>query len=95
MYRNMTLNQWLSSMTDDKRKQLVDVLFEIIEKTENDNFKELFKDWHTGISAMLSAVRNIDPESKKFIQQIAGELIKLSFSNLKLINNHTSDSLQE
>lgn len=83
MYRSKTLNQWLNSMDDEKRKMLVDALFQVIEKTENDDFKELFKDWHSGITAMLGALRNVDAESKKFIYQTASELVKLSFSNLR------------
>lgn len=94
MYRNRTLNQWLNSMNDEKRKLLVDALFQVIEKTENDDFKELFKDWHTGISAMLGAIRNIDSESKKFIYQTASELVRLSFSNLKRPKHSQTDKLQ-
>jgi hypothetical protein len=83
MFRNRMLNQWLDSMTDEKRKLLVDALFQVIEKTENEDFNQLFKDWHTGITAILNAMKNIDADSKKFIYQTASELIRLSFSNLK------------
>ncbi len=83
MFRNRMLNQWLDSMTDEKRKLLVDALFQVIEKTESDDFNQLFKDWHTGITSILGAMKNIDADSKKFIYQTASELIRLSFTNLK------------
>lgn len=83
MYRNRTLNQLVAGLDDEKRRFFVDVLFSLIETTGASTVKELTEDWRKNASAVLSAVKNIDAESKKIILQTVNELVKLSFKNLR------------
>ncbi len=80
--RNHTLNEWLSTLTNEKRKAIIDALFEVLEKTQTDNFYELSEEWQKSATALLYAIKNIDPETKKFIFQTITELAKLSFKKL-------------
>jgi hypothetical protein len=80
--RDGTLHEWLSTLTDEKRRKIVDTLFQVIGSTEAGTFGGLAEDWQKSAAAMLGAVLNIDPESKKFILQTMGELAKLSLKNL-------------
>lgn len=77
-----TLREWLSAMSDEKRRKIVDALFQVIRSTEADTFGELAEDWQKSAAAMLEALLSIDPESKKFILQTMGALAKLSFKNM-------------
>jgi hypothetical protein len=79
LHRNKTLNEWLNQLTDENLKRIVDVMFEVVKKTKADTLQEFAEDWRGSISAMLSAVRTIDPESKKFLLQAVNELARLSF----------------
>lgn len=83
MYRNRTLDQWLAGLSDDKRRLFIDVLFNVIETTGASTLKELTEDWKSSASAMLGAVKNIDPDSRKIVSQTINELVKLSFKNLR------------
>lgn len=82
MHRNKALNEWLSGLSDEKRKQFVDVLFHIIEKTNADTIVELSDDWRRSVGAILSAIKGIDPESRKFVLQAINDFARLSIRNL-------------
>jgi len=82
LLRNNTLNEWLSMLTDEKRKAMIDVLFKVLEKTQTNNFYELSEEWRKNAASMLSAIKNIDPETKKFVFKTISELAKLSVKNL-------------
>lgn len=80
--RSKTLDQWLNAQTDDKRKLIVDVLFDILEKTDNENFLELTDEWHKSAVSILAAIKNVDPETKKIVMQMINELARLSIKNI-------------
>jgi hypothetical protein len=82
MIRSNTLNVWLNALTDEKRKLIVNVLFQVLETTDAETFQELSEDWYKSAVTILGAVKNIDPESKKFVLQTINALAKLSFKNL-------------
>ena len=80
--RNKVLNEWLSTYDDEKRKVLVDSLFKVLSTTDAKTFAELSESWSKSASAMLTAVKDLDPESKKFIAQTISELAKMSVKNI-------------
>ncbi len=80
--RNKALNDWLSTLQDEQRRKIVDVLFGVLEKTNSSTFQELSESWSKSASAMLTAVKDIDPESRKFIAQTISELAKISVKNI-------------
>ncbi len=82
MHRNKALNEWLTLLSDDKRKMIVDVLFQVIEKTNADTIWELSDDWRKSAGAILAAIKGLDSESKKFVLQAINELAKLSIRNI-------------
>ena len=90
MHRNKALNDWLNQMTEEKRKQIVDVLFQIIDTPAADNLHELSDDWRGNVGAMLGAFKNIDAETRKFVSQAIGELAKLSLKNMFSRNSRAS-----
>ena len=69
-------------MNDDNRKMFIDALFEVLEKTENESFIELTEEWKKAASSILSAIKNSDPETKKFVSATLSELAKLSVRSL-------------
>jgi Protein of unknown function (DUF2974). len=82
MHRNKTLNEWLNQMTDENRKRIVDVLFQVIDKTNAGTLQEFSEDWLGSVGAMLGAMKSLDPESRKLLLQTFNELAKLSFRNM-------------
>ena len=80
--RNKALNEWLGTLEDDKRQLIVNVLFGVLEKTDAATFQELSENWVKNASVMISAVKDLDPDSKKFISRTIGELAKISVRNV-------------
>jgi len=83
LIRNKSLNEWLSTLSDEKRKRIIDVLFGVLESTDADTFHELSDGWTKNAVAMLAAVKNIDPEIRKFVFSTITELAKISFRNMR------------
>lgn len=86
MAMNRALDQWLGTLTDERRKQFVDVLFQTLEATQASTFGELSESWRKGAAAMIESIKNIDPELKKFVSRTISDLIRLSFKNLRKPN---------
>ncbi len=82
LIRSTTLNEWLNSLSDEKRKLFIDALFQMLDKTEYKSFHELSQSWPTGAAPMLSAIKSSDPEVKKFVMKTMNELAHLSVKNL-------------
>lgn len=82
LLRSKSLNEWLNSLNDEKRKMFINALFEVLEKTENESFIELTEEWKKAASSILVAIKNSDPETKKFVSATLSELAKLSVKNL-------------
>jgi hypothetical protein len=95
MYRNRTLNQWLSGLNEDKRKQFIDTLFYLINSTGAVNVNELSEDWRKSVFSIMGAMRDIDPESKKIIAKTINELVRASFNMVRNVNTKTTTILYD
>ena len=80
--RSKIISEWLDSLSDEKRKMFADELFRILESTETESFHELSLDWPKKAQLVLSSVRTIDPEVKKFLLSTLNELAQLSVRSL-------------
>lgn len=79
---NKTLNGWLKTLTDEKRELFVDSLYEIVSAAGVQSFSALSLDWQKKLLAMLSAAKNLDSETRRFLKETAMELVKLSMKNM-------------
>ena len=79
--RSRIISEWLDSLSDEKRKMFVDELFRILESTETESFHELSIDWPKKAQLVLTSVRTIDPEVKKFLLSTLNELGQLTVRN--------------
>ena len=80
---NRALDQWIGTLTDEKRKLFVDTLFQVLEATDVSSFSELSDSGRKGIAMMIASIKNIDPEIKKFVSRAISDLIRLSWKNLR------------
>ena len=82
LIRSVSLNECLNTISDEKRKMVIDALFELLEKTEYGSFRELSAEWQKKPAPMLSLLRDTDPEVRKIIMQTMNELAQVSVKNL-------------
>ncbi len=82
-YTDRSLTDWLSSISDDKRELFVDMLFGILSAGGASTFAQLREGWQKNIPAMLSAVRDADPEMRRFELQTLAALGAILLRNLR------------
>lgn len=80
-YVNKTLNKWLSEISDDKRKQFIEALFDILDSTKSETITDIAVNWKTNLPIILDAIKNMDPEEKILIMELFRQLAVLSIKN--------------
>ena len=80
---NGIVRSWLKNTTPKQRENFINVVFEIIQKTNVTNIHELSAALLKNMGTVLNTYRNIDEEERKEITNILKMLIKTSFSTLK------------
>ncbi len=80
--RDKTIDQWLETLTDEKRKLFINTLFDVVEASESQTLHEFSQEWHKSATAMLYAIKQIDPETRKFVFQTLTAFAKMSLKNL-------------
>ena len=85
---NKTIRNWLKETTPEQRKNVIDILYNVVESTEAQTMHEISTAKMKSIAKMLKSYKEIDPEDKKMINQVflglgqaAKESLKNSFTN--------------
>lgn len=94
-YINTVINEWLSSLSDEKRELFISTLYSVFESIGVVNFSDLTEDWNVKALKALEAIRGIDSETKHFVFDTIGSLLELyikklhfsRFSNLPLLHH--------
>ena len=77
-----TINDWLLKRTPEERRHFVDTLFQLVEATEAHKLTDLTSDWPKAVLKFLSAAKELDPETKKFVQKAISDFFKTSIKGL-------------
>lgn len=81
-YINKTLNAWLSQISDEKRKQFIEALFEILNSTKCETITDIAVNWKTNLPIILDAIKHMDPEEKVLIIELFRQLAFLSIKGM-------------
>jgi len=81
---NIIINQWLSTLDDEKRELFVTTLYSVIESVGVVNFSDLTEDWYKNSNLALAAVKGIDTETKRFVFETLRSLFALYVKNLRI-----------
>ncbi|WP_455537928.1 DUF2974 domain-containing protein [Terrisporobacter sp.] len=81
-YVNKTLNNWLSQISDEKRKQFIDSLFEILNSTKSETITDIAINWKTNLPIILDTIKNMNPKEKALIIELFRELANLSIKGI-------------
>lgn len=73
------VNEWVSKLTIDERRQVIESIFQVIESTGEDNFQTLSSNLRENVPTMLSAARDMDRSTRRFILRILRELAASGF----------------
>jgi len=81
---NMVINQWLSSLDDEKRELFVTTLYGVFESMGIVKLSDLTEDWHKKAAIAIETLRDIDPETKHFVFETIKSLLALYIKSLPL-----------
>lgn len=83
-YTNTVINDWLSSLDDEKRELFITTLYSVFESIGVVNLSDLTEDWRKKVGIAMGAVRGIDAETKRFVSATIRSLLSLYVKNLRL-----------
>ncbi len=76
-----TLTQWLAGISDEEREIFTGAVFDVIESTGVEAFREMGDDWFGNISSMLDATRGLDGQTKMLVLRLAADLVRIGAAN--------------
>lgn len=77
-----TIKNWLENVEPEKREQVIDVVFDILNTTDAQTMKELRTNWFSSAKTMMDSYKNVDNETKDMIWKAVGELLKSAKNNI-------------
>jgi len=82
VFMNQTLNSWMGSLSSAQLQLFVDTLFRVVEVTETQRVAELPQTMVRDASKIIDTVRGIDPETRRCLHMVLGELAKIALHNM-------------
>lgn len=73
-----SLNKWISSMSDGQREAFTDALFSILKSTQIKDFMDETGGFRATATAILGAIKGIDPEVRKVLTRTIGSLVSMA-----------------
>lgn len=61
------LNTWLNGMEMDERRELIDVVFGMLEETGTSDFTEFVTNWKANFHVVTKSFRSLDKEKREFL----------------------------
>lgn len=84
-----TLNSWLSTIDDDKRKNFINALYKVVSSTKASNVDELKSNWKENLPKLLLGFNNLDYKSKSMLSGLFARLAQISWEGLS--KNYSSN----
>lgn len=73
-----SLNKWINSMSDSQREAFTDALFSILKSTQIKDFMDETGGFRATATAILGAIKGIDPEVRKVLTHTIGSLVSMA-----------------
>lgn len=77
------LNEWVMSLDDAQRRMFVDTLYQVVSASKAENLIDLTADWKKSMNGMVSALKEVDDETKHAVKQIIRRLFEISLGHMK------------
>lgn len=77
-----SIKAWLEQIDIEKREQVIDIVFQVINTTKAETISDLKSHWFSNARILLSSYKLVDPESKKMILETLSALFKIVKDNL-------------
>lgn len=82
-FMDHTLNEWILSLDEEHIRIFMDTLFRVIGASEADNLIDFTADWKKSMNGVLSALKEVDAESRDIIKKIIRSLFEMASERAK------------
>lgn len=82
-FADHAFTEWVESLRPEERKLFVDTLYQVVSASEAENLIDLSADWKRSFNGMVSAIKELDEETKKMLKTVTKELFEIFRVNLK------------
>ena len=76
-----SIKDWFNKIDEKQKKEVIDIIFDILYATEVDTFEEIGKDWLNKSKIILKSYKNLDKETKKMITKTLTAFVKVTTFN--------------
>lgn len=82
-FANDTMNEWILSLEEEKRRIFVDTVYQIITAAEKDNLIELSADWVKSLSSVTTALKEMDEPTTEALKEVLKAYVVVTQMRLK------------
>lgn len=76
-----SIKDWLSQIDMERREQVIDIVFQVINTTNVETFSDLKAHWFLNAKILFNSYKLVDDESKKMILETLSALFKIAKDN--------------
>lgn len=76
-----SIKDWLEQIEIEKREQVIDIIFQIINQTEAATLSDIKTHWFLNAKTLLNSYKHVDAESKRMILETLSALFKIVKDN--------------
>lgn len=82
-FANDTMNEWILSLEEEKRRIFVDTVYQIITAAEKDNLIELSADWVKSLGSVATALKEMDEPTTEALKEVLKAYVVVTQMRLK------------
>lgn len=82
-FMNRTMNEWILQLNDEELNTFISTFFSVLEGTDAKTTIEVTMDWKKSMIGMITAMKNVDEETKEIIQKIVLQFFEIWAENMK------------
>lgn len=82
-FANDTMNEWILSLEEEKRRIFVDTVYQIITAAEKDNLIDLSADWVKSLGSVATALREMDEPTTEALKEVLKAYVVVTQMRLK------------
>ena len=76
-----SIKDWLEQIEIEKREQVIDIIFQIINQTEAETLSDIKTHWFLNAKTLLNSYKHVDAENKRMILETLSALFKIVKDN--------------
>lgn len=85
LFVDATLNNWILSLNQEQIHIFVDTLYDVVKASEADNLIDFTANWKKSIQGIMAAIKNVDPDTMKVMNDMMKALFEASRNHLEQI----------